>query len=72
MYPIPNCIIFLGFDGSTKIYVEFNPFDTKRVTVFVNGKSMLTEAAPEKIPSGVYEAIRARQLKHSFSLGVLP
>lgn len=64
----------LGFDGSSKIYVEFKSFDPKRdrVTVLVNGRQMVTDAIPGGIPAAVYEAIKKRQLKQHFFLKLLP
>ncbi|KAJ8936602.1 hypothetical protein NQ314_012217 [Rhamnusium bicolor] len=66
--------VVVGFDGSSKIYVEFKSFNRKseQVAVSVNGFQRVTNAVPGKIPIEVYEAIRKRQLNYIFSLKLLP
>lgn len=61
---------FLGFDGSSKIYVEFKSLDMIKA-VIVKGRQMIADSQ-RKIPNAVYEAIRMRQLRQVFSLTVLP
>ncbi|KAG5889433.1 hypothetical protein JTB14_032766 [Gonioctena quinquepunctata] len=64
----------VGFDGSSKVYIEFTNLETRQeqVTVSVNGRLMLTDTIPGRIPKQVYEAIRKRQLRYPLSLKVLP
>ncbi|VEN34109.1 unnamed protein product [Callosobruchus maculatus] len=63
----------VGFDGSTKIYVEFKNTDKReQITVSVDGQQMITDSIPTKIPKEIYEAIRKRQLGTEFAIKILP
>lgn len=55
------------------MYVEFKSFDSKNehVTVIINGRQMVKDTTGD-IPNAVYEAIKKKQLKQSFSLKLLP
>ncbi|XP_074032862.1 tudor domain containing 9 protein spindle E isoform X2 [Leptinotarsa decemlineata] len=66
--------ISVGFDGSTKIYIEFKNFERRQehVTFSVGQRTMVTGTVPGRIPNEVYEAIRKRQLKYQFNLNLLP
>ncbi|XP_057664799.1 probable ATP-dependent RNA helicase spindle-E [Diorhabda carinulata] len=65
----------VGFDGSSKIYVEFKCYNNKNVveqiSVSINGRQMLTDTIPGRIPKEVYEAVRKRQLQYHFKLNLL-
>ncbi|KAH1007345.1 hypothetical protein HUJ04_004591 [Dendroctonus ponderosae] len=63
--------VHIGFDGSTKIFVEFKSNSGEPLPVNVDGFSGLA-CAPGRIPRPVYEAIRRRQLKYNFQLKLLP
>lgn len=63
----------VGFDGSSKIYVEFKTYNNiqEQISVSINGRQMLTDTIPGRIPKEVYEAIRKRQLQYRFKLNLL-
>nr|CAH7759338.1 unnamed protein product [Callosobruchus chinensis] len=63
----------VGFDGSTKVYVEFKNFDKReQITLSVDGQQMITDSIPTRIPREIYEAIRKRQLRYDFVIKILP
>ncbi|XP_060520924.1 probable ATP-dependent RNA helicase spindle-E [Cylas formicarius] len=62
----------IGFDGSSKIYVEFKGAVSREpITVNVDGHKRLTNV-PGRVPLPVYEILRKRQLHYPFQLTVLP
>lgn len=62
--------VTVGFDGSSKVYIEYkNTRDP--VLVEHQGKEVLAQMS-SKIPAGVYEAVRMRQLRMKFELKILP
>ncbi|KAJ8924323.1 hypothetical protein NQ315_007116 [Exocentrus adspersus] len=65
--------IVVGFDGSSKIYIEFKSQEaSETISVSMSGLQQVTNVVSGKIPYEVYEAIRKRQLQYNFSLDVLP
>lgn len=72
-YSKDNTNVSVGYDNSSKIYIEFkNTNKSDQVTVTRNGRLIVTDAIPGKIPRDVYEVIRKRQLNFEFILKILP
>ncbi|XP_050300294.1 probable ATP-dependent RNA helicase spindle-E [Anthonomus grandis grandis] len=61
----------IGFDGSTKIYIEFKNPIKEGIPVNIDGSRRLM-SCPGKVPRQVYEMLRKRQLKYNFELKCLP
>lgn len=66
--------ISVGFDGSSKVYIEFKNYNKahEQLTVSVDGRQMIADTIAGKIPKEVYEAVRKRQLRYPMELKVLP
>lgn len=62
--------VFIGFDGSNKIYVEYRKFN-QPILINADGQQQIA-TIPNKIPVEVYEAVRKRQLRYNFELNLLP
>ncbi|CAG9856543.1 unnamed protein product [Phyllotreta striolata] len=61
----------VGFDGSSKIYVEFKR-STEHHTLSVDGRQLIADTITGRIPKEVYEAVRKRQLQYRMELKLLP